>query len=154
MIEEDEYTLATVLMFNLYGNPKLRTTPNIEALSQIQHEDGSKEYRIPFRRMKREVANINNEKVSISGSVLDAVRSAVDNNLRLIHDGIVKNLYKTLGVEPRELFRVERYQTIDANGMPCNGYLYNYAREKNNIRSQIRVSVDEQGNLLNAIQTK
>ncbi|MBR6648489.1 MAG: zinc ribbon domain-containing protein [Bacteroidaceae bacterium] len=157
MIEEDEYILGTVLMFNLYGNPTLRTTPDINALSQIQSLDGSKMYRIPFRKLNREVVMKNEDKEqnnSQSNSVLDAVRSAVDSNLRLLHEGIVKNLYNQLGVEPRELFCVERYQTTDANGNRKNGYLYNYGREKDNLRTHIRVKLDERGNLLDAIQTK
>ena len=157
MVEEDEYTFATVLMFNLYGNPMLRSRPNIQALSQLQHNDGSKEYRIPYRQMKRETAMKDGamvQQASLSGSILDAVRSAVDSNLSKIHDGIVKNLYNSLGVEPRELFSVERYHGSDANGNPCKGYLYNYAREKNSVRTKFMVKVDERGNLLDAIQTK
>ena len=144
-------------MFNLYGDPTLRTTPDINALSQIQSLDGSKMYRIPFRKLNREVVMKNEDKKqnnSQSNSVLDAVRSAVDSNLRLLHEGIVKNLYNQLGVEPRELFCVERYQTTDANGNRKNGYLYNYGREKDNLRTHIRVKLDERGNLLDAIQTK
>ena len=157
MIEEDRYILATVLMFNLYGNPTLKTTPNEWAISQLQHEDGSKEYRIPFREMKGEVAMKKGETVSeasASGSILDAVRSAVDTTLSKIHDGIVKNLYESLGVEPRELFSVERYTSTDAEGRPCSGYLYNYIRENNISGTRIRVKVDQKGNILDAIQTK
>ena len=157
MIEDDDCTLATVLMFNLYGNPMLGTAPNISALSQLQHDDGSKEYRIPYRKMKREIAMKEDAAVQqrvSGGSILDAVRSAVDSNLSKIHDGIVRNLYNRLGVEPRELFCVERYQSTDANGKPCSGYLYNYARENNSVRTKFIVKVDEKGNLLDAIQTK
>ena len=157
MIEEDEFTLATVLMFNLYGNPMLETVPNMQVISQLQHENGLKEFRIPFRQMKREIAMKEGEAVSqtsANGSILDAVRTAVDTTLSKIHDGIVRNLYERLGVEPRELFSVERYTSSDAEGNPCSGYLYNYARENNMIRIRIRVKVDEKGNILDAVQTK
>ena len=52
-IENDEMILGTVLMFNLYGNPKLFTEPDVDAIADIQEEDGSKYRPIPFRKMKR-----------------------------------------------------------------------------------------------------
>jgi hypothetical protein len=57
-------------------------------------------------------------------------------------------------VEPRELYSVERFETTDAYGNTEKGYLYNYACERNSLRSQIRVKMDETGNMLDAIQTK
>ena len=154
-IEEDEVTLATVLMFNLYGNPKLRTRPNVEAIADIQEEDGSKSVRMPFRKMKRETVMQKGQTVANSQlSLLDEVRGLVDSNLRLIHDSITQNLYQQLGVEPRELFSVERYETTDAQGYPENGYLYNYQRQIGPVTTQIRARLDERGKLLDAIQTK
>lgn len=154
-IEEDEITLATVLMFNLYGNPKLRTVPNVEAIADIQEDDGSKQRRIPFRKMKRTTVMKNSGKEARnSKSLLEDVRGMVDSNLRQIHDSITKNLYRQLGVEPRELFRVERYETIDAEGNPEKGYLYNYNKSNGPIISRIRAKVDTNGRLIDAIQTK
>ncbi|MBP3835022.1 MAG: zinc ribbon domain-containing protein [Prevotella sp.] len=154
-IEEDEVILATVLMFNLYGNPKLRTKPNVEALADIQEEDGSKSVRMPFRKMKREtVMQKGQAAANYQLSLLSEVRGLVDSNLLLIHDTITKNLYQQLGVEPRELFSVERYETTDAQGRPEKGYLYNYQRKTGPINTQIRARLDERGHLLDAIQTK
>ena len=159
-IEEDEVTLATVLMFNLYGNPKLRTRPDVEALADIQEEDGSKSVRMPFRKMKRETvmqkdkATKDSSLLTTHSSLLSEVRGLVDSNLRLIHDTITKNLYQQLGVEPRELFSVERYETIDVQGHPEKGYLYNYQRQIGPVTTQIRARLDEHGKLLDAIQTK
>ena len=147
-------------MFNLYGNPKLRTQPDTEAFGDIQPEDGSKIVRIPFRKMKRQTVmqkGQGSSKFSIfnsQSSILNEVRGLVDSNLRLIHDSIVQNLYQQLGLEPRELFSVERYETIDANGQPEKGYLYNYDKRIGPIQSKIRAKVDERGRLIDAIQTK
>ncbi len=153
-IEEDEVTLATVLMFNLYGNPKLRTCPNVEALADIQEEDGSKFVRMPFRKMKRTILmKIQNQK-TVTKSLIEEVRGLVDSNLRFIHDTITQNLYQQLGVEPRELFCVERYETTDAQGLPEKGYLYNYQRQIGPVTTMIRARLDERGKLLDAIQSK
>ena len=141
-------------MFNLYGNPKLRTLPDKEALSDIQPEDGSKSVRMPFRKMQRTTVMKNTKQESGVKSLLDEVRGLVDSNLRQIHDSIVQNLYQQLGVEPRELYSVEHYETIDANGLPEKGYMYNYNKRIGPIQTQIRAKVDERGRLLDAIQTK
>ena len=152
-IEEDEVTLATVLMFNLYGNPKLRTRPDVDAIADIQEEDGSKSVHMPFRKMKRETVMQKKQDES-NLSLLNEVRGLVDSNLRLIHDTITQNLYQQLGVEPRELFCVERYETTNAQGRPEKGYLYNYQRQIGPVTTKIRARLDERGKLLDAIQTK
>ena len=153
-IEEDEITLATVLMFNLYGNPKLRTEPDVDAIADIQEDDGSKHRRIPFRKMKRTVVMKNQKDANGTKSLLSEVRGRVDSNLRLIHDAITKHLYQQLGVEPRDLYCVERYETTDTEGHPEKGYIYNYDKQQGGIHSQVRARLDENGRLLDAIQTK
>lgn len=154
-IEEDEITLGTVLMFNLYGSPALRTMPNTNAIAEIQNDDGSKMYRVPFRSSKKEVVMQNNDKQQNNISILNAVRSAVDNNFKRMHEIITDKLYSTLGVTPRELYKVERYTTVDINGKPQKGYLYNYSKQRGEyLYSGIRVEVDERGNVIDAIETK
>lgn len=154
-IEEDEITLATVLMFNLYGCPTLHTYPNTRAIAQIQNEDGSKMYRVPFRTRKKEVVMQNEGKQKATGSLLDSIRSAVDNNFKRMHEIISDKLYNALGVTPRELYRVEQYTTTDINGNPMKGYLYNYGKEKGeHVHTNIQVVLDENGNIRDAIQTK
>lgn len=154
-IEEDEITLGTVLMFNLYGSPALRTMPNTNAIAEIQNDDGSKMYRVPFRSSKKEVVMQNNDKQQNDISILNAVRSAVDNNFKRMHEIITDKLYSTLGVTPRELYKVERYTTVDINGKPQKGYLYNYSKQRGEyLYSGIRVEVDERGNVIDAIETK
>ena len=87
-IEEDEIILATVLMFNLYGNPKLRTHPNVEAIAAIQEDDGSKQVRMPFRKMKRTAVMKAQKQSNGTKSLVEEVRGMVDSNLRMIHDTI------------------------------------------------------------------
>ncbi|MBR6980443.1 MAG: zinc ribbon domain-containing protein [Prevotella sp.] len=153
-IEEDELTLGTVLMFNLYGNPKLRTVPDVNAIAHIQEDDGSKHHCIPFRKMKRTVVMRSQKENGGTKSLLEEVRGRVDGNLRMIHDTITKQLYQQLGVEPRDLYSVEHFETTDAEGHPEKGYLYNYGKQEGVIRSQIRARLDENGRLLDAIQAK
>ena len=153
-IEEDELTLATVLMFNLYGNPKLRTRTNVEAIAAIQEDDGSKQVRMPFRKMNRTAVMKAQKHPNGTKSLVEEVRGMVDSNLRMIHDTITTNLYQQLGLEPRELYSVERYETTNAQGRPEKGYLYNYQRKIGPVSTQVRAKLDEHGHLIDAIQTK
>lgn len=153
-IEEDEIILATVLMFNLYGNPKLRTHPNVEAIAAIQEDDGSKQVRMPFRKMNRTAVMKAQKHPNGTKSLVEEVRGMVDINLRMIHDTITTNLYQQLGLEPRELYSVERYETTNAQGRPEKGYLYNYQRKIGPVSTQVRAKLDEHGHLIDAIQTK
>ena len=136
-IEEDEVILATVLMFNLYGNPKLRTHPNVEAIAAIQEDDGSKQVRMPFRKMKRTAVMKAQKQSNGTKSLVEEVRGMVDSNLRMIHDTITTNLYQQLGL-----------------GRPEKGYLYNYQRKIGPVTTKIRARLDERGKLLDAIQSK
>jgi len=154
MVEQDEYILGTMLMFNLYGNPKLRTVPDKNAIADIQEDDGSKQVRVPFRKMKREVVMKAKKQEGGHKSLLDGVRGLVDSNLRLIHESITRNLYNALGVEPRELLSVECYETTNIDGNQEKGYLYNYQHSNGPIQSRIQAKVDRRGRLLDAIQTK
>ena len=150
--EEDEIILATVLMFNLYGNPMLRTIPNIEQLAEIQDESGAKGMPRPFVKTRKTTVIKRCE--HSTESLLDEIRGQVDTNLQLIHETITQNLYHQLGVEPRELDSVVRYETYNAKGVLMRGYLYNYSKQFGPIRSYIRVRLDEKGQLIDAIQTK
>ena len=154
MVEEDEYILGTMLMFNLYGNPKLRTRPDVDALADIQEEDGSKQVCVPFRKMKRTVVMQAQKQMDGQKSLLTDVRGLVDGNLRMIHESITRNLYDKLGLEPRELFSVENYETLDADGVPQKGYLYNYKHDCGPVLSHIQAKLDRNGRLIDAIQTK
>lgn len=153
-IEEDEIILATVLMFNLYGNPMLRTIPDVEQIAEIQDESGAKFHpkSKPFVRMKRKTVLECDKKSSEKMSLLDEIRNCVDANLRLIHETITKNINDALGLEPRQLFSIEKFETTNAKSQSERGYLYNYVVEHGLVKSKVRV--DESGNLTSALQTK
>ena len=155
-IEEDEMILGTVLMFNLYGNPMLRTAPDVDELAEIQDYSGAKCQPIskPFTKMKRTTVMKYDNKSGEKMSLIDEIRSCVDANLRLIHEAITKNLYEKLGLEPRQLYSVEKFETTNAKGQRERGYLYNYGVEHGPIKSKIRVRLDELGNITSALQTK
>jgi hypothetical protein len=155
MIEEDELSLGTILMFNLYGNPMLKTKPDIHAISEIQNLDGTKMYRRPFRKMQKVECDVKDLiGNSTFNSIYEEVKQAVDNNLKSLHDNITKYLYEALNLDPRDLFCVEKYQISDFTGNQESGYLYNYEKKINNIQSYIRIKLDRNGQMIDAVQTK
>lgn len=155
-IEKDEYSLATILMFNLYGNPMLCTEPDVDSIASLQREDGTKMQKVPFRRMHRKVIMDCSKgyRNTVSGSLLDEIRSSVDLNLKMIHERVVNEVYRYWKVEPRQLFSVEHYTSQQAFGATVEGYIYNYRDQDKEISSEIKVFVDSCGVITDAIQTK
>jgi hypothetical protein len=123
-------------------------------LADIQGEDGSKQVRIPFRKMNRKVVMQARKEEDGKKSLLSEVRGLVDGNLRMIHETITRSLYDKLGVEPRNLLSVESYETTDIDGRPEKGYFYNYNHSDGAVMSRIQAKVDQKGRLIDAIQTK
>lgn len=148
-IEDDECTLGTVLMFNLFGNPQLSTMVDAEMLSDIQLEDGSKEVRKPYSPKRRTTLMSKSQSGTYGKGILDDVRNAVDSNLRQISSILAEKLYRQLGLEPRELVKVESYSTAT-----CKGYIFNYKKQMKNMSSTYQIMVDETGMIVDAIQTK
>lgn len=156
-IEKDEYSLATILMFNLYGNPLLRTEPDVQSIATLQREDGTKIIKkVPFRRMNRKVVMDCSKgyRNTISGSLLAEIRSSVDLKLRMIHERVVNEVYRYWKIEPRQLFSVEHYTSPSAFGVTEEGYIYNYRSQGKGISSEIKVFVDSFGVITDAIQIK
>lgn len=155
-IEKDEYSLATILMFNLYGNPMLCTEPDVQSIASLQREDGTKMQKVPFRRMHRKVVMDSSKSYQnpISGSILNEIRSSVDLNLRMIHERVVNEVYRYWKVEPRQLFSVEHYTSQLVGGATEEGYIYNYRSQDQGISSEIKVFVNSYGVITDAIQTK
>lgn len=152
IIEEDTGIKATVLMFNLYGNPMLKF--RTKGLQELQPFDGTIKS-IPFKSTNRRVVFSNTKSLmSSKQSLLDEVRCAVDANLQSIHQTVVEKLYNQLGVEPRELSTVEAFEMCEGNKCVEKGYFYNYNRQLGAISTRIQVKVGSNGELLDAIQTK
>lgn len=165
-VENDEWSLGTLLMFNLYGNPQLRTKPDNIAISALQNEDGSKKadrdtLKLPYRKMQRKVVMNQEQSHGLSAkmmgqkeSLMDKVRGLVNSNLYSIHQTMAENLYAQMGLSPRELLCVEEYSTQDTCGITVRGFLYNYRRELGGTSYSVCVMVDNCGKIIDAIEKK
>ncbi len=61
---------------------------------------------------------------------------------------------KQLGLEPRELSKIERYGAEDMMDFNNRGYIYSYERKIGPIISKIIAKTDQMGNILSTVQTK
>lgn len=146
------YTAATLLEFNLFGDPSLF----IELSEQV--EEGYKAASKQMRSTPMKQATLPTEKSYAcqmeplgGSSLLQQVRSLVDANIRTIHEQVSTHLYQRFGISPRPVdsaFRV-RY----AN--QTEELLFNYAEETMGGEKQIyTVATDSAGKVKRVMVTK
>ena len=92
-IERDDFSLSTIMMFGLYGNPMLvaKSTPeaiaNAEKFELLPKLPQSSKAIVPIR-MKRMKCILSSMQIKDAKSLLDQIRSCVDDNLREIHESV------------------------------------------------------------------
>lgn len=155
-MESDDFSMATMQMFSLYGNPMLRMQRNEEVLRRAQEKhvlpvlpQTSKNMPVRVRRLQRVMT-----KDGSAGSLQADIRGAVNANLDAIHTAIANDLYKQLGIEPRLLHHIDAYTKSSGNGSVEKGYLYSYVDESKRFDNKIMAEVDERGNLLKTFKMK
>lgn len=142
-----EGSLATILMFNLYGLP---------VLSVIQHREVIQEARgmksaLPIDWHKSaEYNTVYDKNQRTSRSILEQVRSFVDNNLQKIRETVESRLYQYWGLPPTDLNRVE---SITEQGMH-KGYRFKYLNERGVIKKQSWAYTDANGKVKDVVHLK
>lgn len=150
-LERDDFSLATIQMFSLYGNPILRMQRDESVLQKAKEEHVLPV--LPFEnntpvRMKRMQRVMNKDMVS--SSLLSDIREAVDAGLTSIHTSIAKDLYSQLGLEPRMLDHIDAY---DIPGVE-KGYMYTYINDVRAFANKTIVEIDESGHFKRLIKMK
>lgn len=155
-MESDSFSLATMQMFSLYGNPMLRLRRNEDVLRRAREEHvlpelplTSKSMPVRVRRLQRIMT-----KYESSGSLLTDIRGAVDANLNAIHTAIANDLYAQLGLEPRTIHHIDAYTKPGGSGSEEKGFLYAYVNEDHAFANKTWVEVDEEGKLKRVIKAK
>ena len=149
-IERDDFSLSTVIMFGLYGNPMLHVKARQDVIDEAMRYEvlpqlpQTKAANAPVR-MKRTKCLINKQQLHESKSLIDQLRGCVDINLTAIHGMVQQNLYQQLGLEPRWLDEVDEFQMPGENGGSLSGYLYNYDDDnKHGLKTIVEVSKEGQ----------
>lgn len=134
-------SLATILMFNLYGNPLLNMKP------KIKNDNRTKSAEIDSKKNSIKLTT------GVDGticSVADEVRKLVDSGLDDIKETIKDNLYKEYGLEPEDF---EEMNTIVQDGVD-QGYVLTYAKNVGPFTRKVFAKTDLEGNIKDIIHTK
>lgn len=155
-MERDDFSMATMQMFSLYGNPMLRLQRNEKVLLKAKQEhvlpilpQEAENAPVHMKRMQRIMT-----KDASSSSLLADIRGAVNANLDAIHSAIANDLYAQLGLEPRMLDHIDSYSIPNADGSIEKGYMYAYVDENRAFANKTWIEVSETGNVRRMIKTK
>lgn len=155
-LERDDFSMATMQMFSLYGNPMLRLQRKESVLQKAKEEhvlpvlpQASKNIPVRMKRLQRIMTKNNS-----SSSLLADIRGAVNANLDAIHSAIANDLYAQLGLEPRMIDHIDAYAIPNGDGTVEKGFMYAYVNENRAFANKTWVEVSESGQLRRVIKTK
>ena len=157
-IERDDFSLSTIMMFGLYGNPMLHVNARQDVIEAAQKYEvlpqlpETKAANAPIH-MKRTQCLISKQQLQESKSLLDQLRSCVDDNLKAIHGMVQQQLYSQLGLDPRWLDEVDEYAIANDLGGVDNGYVYCYDLDNKFGRKSL-VEVSKEGNITRKVTFK
>lgn len=157
-IERDDFSLSTVMMFGLYGNPMLYVKKRGDVIEAAQQYEvlpqlPATKVAIAPVRMPRKSCLINKQQLQESKSLLDQIRGSVDQNLTAIHGMVMQNLYQVLGLDPRWLEQVDAYQWQMSDGTLDSGYVYYYDADNKRGRKSM-IEVNNQGQITRKVTYK
>ena len=156
-MERDDFSMATMMMFSLYGNPMLRLQPKEEVLQRAAEchvlpvlPQNKRMAPIQKKRMQRVLV-----KDGLKGqSLLDEVQGLVDANLAAIHAQVQQHLYDVLGLEPHWLDHVDSFELSDSKGFSQKGYCYTYVDRSKPFAQKSMVEVTTKGTVSRVFRTK
>ena len=158
-IERDDFSLATVMMFGLYGNPMLYVKPKQDVADDAMRRcvmpelPGERKMNRPVR-MKKIRRIFEKDMVYSAGTLLSQIRNCVDGNISSIHQMVNQNLYNQLNLDPRWLDAIDEFSMLqDESGALEDGYIYNYDNYNEHGRKTI-VEVDKQGSIKRVVTFK
>lgn len=156
-MERDDFSMATMMMFSLYGNPILRLQPKEEVLQRAAEchvlpvlPQNKRIPPIQKKRMQRVLVKDDHK----GQSLLDEVRGLVDANLSAIHSQVQQYLYDALGLEPRWLDHVDSFELSDRKGFSQKGYCYTYVDRSKPYAQKSMVEVTTKGTVTKVFRTK
>lgn len=127
-VESDGFSLSTILMFSLYGNPMLhvRSVPQVVESALANDAIPPAPVKGCGQPVRKTLTQRIMSKDAQSQSLLEQVRGYVDNNLAAIRQMVEQHLYNALGLPPRLLESIDQYSRPQADGSYEVGYSFNY----------------------------
>ena len=156
-MERDDFSMATMMMFSLYGNPMLRMQQKNEVLQKAEEC-----HVLPVLPQHKRVAPIQRKRIQCvlfknghkGQAMLDEVRGLVDDNLSAIHDQVQQHLYDALGLAPHWLDHVDSFELSDRKGISQRGYCYTYVDKSKPFAQKSMVEVTTEGIVTRVFRTK
>lgn len=156
-MERDDFSMATMMMFSLYGNPMLRLQPKEEVLQRAAEchvlpvlPQDKRVAPIQKKRMQRVLVKDDHK----GQSLLEEVQELVDANLSAINAQVQQHLYDVLGLEPRWLDHVDSFELSDSKGFSQKGYCYTYVDRSKPYAQKSMVEVTTKGTVTRVFRTK
>lgn len=141
----DDCALATILMFNLYGNPLLHVRQLIKRASEQKSIPApfiSSTFDFPQKKVIY-------KKGDGAKGFLEEVQSKVDANFSRIRVQIERDLEQNFHLPSRDLSVVEKFSTHRKQG-----YQLSYAHRHGHVNTQVMVRTDLDGSVLDVIHYK
>ena len=156
-MERDDFSMATMMMFSLYGNPMLRLQPQEEVLQKAEECHvlpvlPQNKRRVPIQKKRMQHVLVKDDHKG--QSLLEEVQGLVDANLSAIHAQVQQHLYDALGLEPRWLDHVDSFELTDNKGFSQKGYCYTYVDRSKPFAQKSMVEVTTKGTVSRVFRTK
>lgn len=156
-IESDDFSMSTILMFSLYGNPLLFVKERPDVIQSALNNDAipPKPVKGSGRRYKGiTTTKLFTRKGTSSMSVLEQVREAVDDNINAIRATVERDLYNQLGLPSEVLDSINRIEMTLDNGRVEKSYDFRYILPDTKFSSKIDVEIDNSGRIKKIFTTK
>lgn len=156
-IENDDFSLATALMFCTYGNPMLHIRENEKAVEAARNNSI-----IPLEEVKADGGPVKSvlkqrimeKKQESNSSLLDTIRGYVDQNLASIRSYVEQYVHQALGLPPQYLDSIDVISRPMGGGNYNPGYYFNYRDPNAWISPDTRVEIDSNGTIKRIYKTK
>ena len=154
-VESDGFSMATALMFSLYGNPMLHIRKRQHVLQAALQNDAMPP--APVKAITQPLRKVLTNRVieqRSSQSLLEQVRAYVDDNLAAIRSMAEQYIYNQLGLPPRDLESIDQYSKPTIDGNYEVGYYFNYRNREAKYAAENHVVVDKSGQIKRIYTTK
>lgn len=156
-VESDTFSLSTILMFSLYGNPMLHLQERPDVIQSALSNGAVPASPVKSSRTaicRSRITPIYKKGLDDERPLVSLVRSAVDRNLAQIHKEIEGSLYGPLGLCSDMLDEVISFERRTPAGKLERGYCFRYHNTKAHYSADYRIEADEKGRIKRIYTTK
>ncbi len=154
-VEDDGFSLSTILMFSLYGNPMLHVKELSHVIDSALENDAmppAPVKSVPHRLTKKNVTPL--FKKSKANSLLEQVQAATDSNFAHMRKIVEITLNESYGITSEMLYNISEFESFSEGVLNDAGYFFYYHNPNRHFSSDFFVEVDKQGTIKRIYTTK